>query len=101
MFTLTKVSEVRDALTSARKPGKTIGLVPTMGALHAGHEILIQTGRKGADFLVVTIFVNPLQFGPNEDYGKYPRALPNDLEVCKRSGADLVFNPSVEEMYPL
>jgi pantoate--beta-alanine ligase len=72
-----------------------------MGALHAGHEQLIQAARSGADIIVVSIFVNPLQFGPTEDYGKYPRALPKDLEICKQSGADLVFAPAVEEMYPV
>jgi pantoate--beta-alanine ligase len=71
-----------------------------MGALHAGHEKLIQTSRRQSDILVVSIFVNPLQFGPNEDYGRYPRSLTADLEMCERNGVDLVFNPSVEEMYP-
>jgi pantoate--beta-alanine ligase len=72
-----------------------------MGALHAGHEKLIRTARKAADFVVVSIFVNPLQFGPNEDYAKYPRALPKDLEMCEWAGVDLVFAPPLEEMYPL
>ena len=80
MFTLHSVKELREALASVKKSNATIGLVPTMGALHAGHETLIQTARRGPDAVVVSIFVNPLQFGPNEDYGKYPRALPNDLE---------------------
>ena len=101
MYTVRTVREVREALAGGRKSGKTIGLVPTMGALHSGHETLIQTARKGADVVAVSIFVNPLQFGPNEDYGKYPRALPNDLEMCERAGADVVFTPTVEEMYPL
>jgi pantoate--beta-alanine ligase len=91
------VSEVRELLESK----KNIGLVPTMGALHAGHEKLIQLARAECDVVVATIFVNPLQFGPNEDYGRYPRALPRDLEMCERSGAHLVFAPSVEQMYPL
>ena len=95
------VREVRQALKSPRNSDKVIGLVPTMGALHAGHEALIQGARNQADVLVASIFVNPLQFGPNEDYGKYPRMLPEDLETCERSGVDLVFVPSVEEMYPL
>jgi pantoate--beta-alanine ligase len=101
MKVLKAVREVREALKSARQSDKLIGLVPTMGALHAGHETLIQRARKEADVTVVSIFVNPLQFGPNEDYGKYPRALPKDLEICERSGIDLVFAPPVEEMYPL
>lgn len=95
------VKEVRDVLESQRKSGAVIGLVPTMGALHIGHEKLIEMARASCGFVVVTIFVNPLQFGPAEDYAKYPRALPADLETCRRNGADLVFAPSVEEMYPL
>jgi pantoate--beta-alanine ligase len=95
------VKEVREAIRSQRKSGIAIGLVPTMGALHVGHEKLIETARKGSGFVVATIFVNPLQFGPNEDYSRYPRALPQDLEICRRNGADLVFAPPVEEMYPL
>jgi pantoate--beta-alanine ligase len=98
---LKTVREIRNALYPARKSGKSIGLVPTMGALHVGHETLMQAARQGADVVTVSIFVNPLQFGPHEDYGKYPRALPKDLEMCKRSGVDRVFAPSVEEMYPL
>src|SRR5438094_4517672 len=93
----TSVKDVRKALETA----KNIGLVPTMGALHAGHEVLIQRARKDSEAAVVSIFVNPLQFGPNEDYTRYPRELPRDLEICERNGADLVFAPSVEEMYPL
>ena len=93
----TSVKDVRKALETA----KNIGLVPTMGALHAGHEALIQRARKDSQVVVVSIFVNPLQFGPNEDYTRYPRALPRDLEICERNGADVVFAPPVEEMYPL
>jgi pantoate--beta-alanine ligase len=91
------VKEVREFLESR----KNIGLVPTMGALHAGHESLMEAARTECDVLAVSIFVNPLQFGPNEDYSRYPRAWSQDLEVCERHGADLVFAPSVEEMYPL
>jgi pantoate--beta-alanine ligase len=72
-----------------------------MGALHAGHEALLRAARKDSGIVVVSIFVNPLQFGPEEDYSRYPRALPQDLEICERSGVDLVFAPPVEEMYPL
>src|SRR3989442_9873947 len=93
----TKVEDIRKALDAARN----IGLVPTMGALHAGHEALIQRARTDSQVVVVSIFVNPLQFGPNEDYTRYPRALQQDLEICERNGAGLVFAPSVEEMYPL
>jgi pantoate--beta-alanine ligase len=101
MYTTNTVREIREALGSARKSNKTIGLVPTMGALHAGHETLIRSARKGAGVVVVSIFVNPLQFGPNEDYAKYPRALPKDLQICEQAGVDLVFAPPAEEMYPL
>jgi pantoate--beta-alanine ligase len=72
-----------------------------MGALHAGHEKLIETARRESGTVVVSIFVNPIQFGPNEDFARYPRTLDQDLEICKRLGADLVFEPSVQEMYPL
>ena len=91
------VNDLRDALESAEQ----IGLVPTMGALHAGHEKLIEMARRECRTIVVSIFVNPIQFGPNEDYSRYPRTLEQDLEACARCGADLVFAPSVEEMYPL
>jgi len=93
------VNDVRKALLSARKSGTVIGLVPTMGALHAGHEALIEAARRKCGVVVVSIFVNPLQFGPNEDYQRYPRALVKDLGICRRHGADIVFNPSVDEMY--
>ena len=76
------------------------GLVPTMGALHAGHIRLIETAREQCGFVAVSIFVNPLQFGPNEDYARYPKTLEADLEICRQNGVDLVFAPSVEEMYP-
>ena len=91
------VSDVRGFLENR----KNIALVPTMGALHIGHETLIRTALAESDVLAVSIFVNPLQFGPNEDYSRYPRPLPQDLEVCERNAVDLVFAPTVEEMYPL
>jgi pantoate--beta-alanine ligase len=78
----------------------TLALVPTMGALHEGHFSLIEQGRKRGELLAVWIFVNPLQFGPKEDFGAYPRALERDLGECARLGVDVVFAPSVEEMYP-
>ena len=95
------IKQVREALASTRKSGRVIGLVPTMGALHNGHEALFETARNECGVVVVSIFVNPLQFGPNEDFERYPRALVKDLEICGRPGADIVFNPSVHEMYPL
>ena len=95
------VKQIRESLNLPRKSSQAIGLVPTMGALHAGHVKLIETARNECGFVVVSIFVNPLQFGPSEDYAKYPTALPADLEICRRNGADLVFAPSVDEMYPV
>ncbi|MGW0507550.1 pantoate--beta-alanine ligase [Micromonospora sp. NPDC003241] len=88
------LARARSALTG------TVGVVMTMGALHAGHETLIRAARDRADHVIVTVFVNPLQFGPNEDFDRYPRTLESDLEVCRRAGADLVFAPSVTDMYP-
>ena len=77
----------------------TIGLVPTMGALHSGHKSLIKAANKENDIVVVSVFVNPTQFGPNEDYDKYPRTLDKDVELAKEAGADVVFAPSPKEMY--
>lgn len=94
------IKDIRQAVTDARKQGKTIGFVPTMGALHAGHGSLIERARKECGFVVVSIFVNPTQFGPNEDFGKYPRTLDADSKLCEAAGADCIFAPSAEEMYP-
>ena len=91
------VKEVRESLRNVT----SIGLVPTMGALHAGHEQLIKTARAECNVLVASIFVNPLQFGPSEDYSRYPRPFTEDLLICERDGVDVVFAPSVDEMYPL
>ena len=92
-------TEVRKRLARARDESRAVGLVPTMGALHAGHASLIEKARSGCDLVVVSIFVNPLQFGPNEDYLRYPRPFDKDLEVCRQKGADIVFAPEVKEMY--
>jgi pantoate--beta-alanine ligase len=81
-------------------PGRRVAFVPTMGALHAGHRSLIGLARSMADVVVVSIFVNPLQFGPGEDYARYPRPLDADLDVCRDDGVDLVFVPSVSDLYP-
>src|SRR4051794_11155110 len=94
------IQDARDAVRSARQQGQTIGLVPTMGALHDGHVRLIEACRRECDFVAVSIFVNPTQFGPNEDYSRYPRAYEEDLRRCAEGGAALAFAPTVEVMYP-
>lgn len=96
-------AELATLLGDARAAGRRVALVPTMGALHEGHAILLRTARErvGSDgLLVVSVFVNPLQFGAGEDLDRYPRTLAEDLEVCGREGVDVVFAPAVEEMYP-
>ena len=90
---------LRKFVKSQKAAGKTIALVPTMGALHAGHASLIKKARQLADSVVVSVFVNPTQFGPNEDFAKYPRTLKEDLLVCQETGADAVFAPQPKEMY--
>lgn len=94
------VAELRTACDGFRARGRRVGLVPTMGALHAGHVALVREAARLADEVVVTIFVNPTQFGPNEDFSKYPRTLEADLEKCEAAGARLVFSPEVAEIYP-
>jgi len=96
----TTVADTRSAVAAARKAGRRIGFVPTMGALHAGHVALIRASRAETDFTVVSIFVNPTQFGPNEDYSRYPRTLDADRQLCAQVGTDLIFAPTAEEMYP-
>jgi pantoate--beta-alanine ligase len=94
------VAEVRRAVAGARRRGLTVGLVPTMGALHEGHASLIRAARAQTGFVVVSIFVNPTQFGPNEDFSRYPRPLEQDLEACGREGVDLAFVPEPATVYP-
>ena len=94
------ISAVCEAVAEARRTGKTIGLVPTMGALHAGHASLMKAARAETGFVVATIFVNPAQFGPNEDLAKYPRTMEQDLQICAAEGVDLVFVPEAATIYP-
>lgn len=94
------IAELRSHLATARARGRTVGFAPTMGALHEGHLSLIRKARAENDCVVVSIFVNPLQFAPNEDIQKYPRDLSRDLQACANVNADMVFAPSPEEMYP-
>ncbi|QDV91379.1 Pantoate-beta-alanine ligase [Phycisphaerae bacterium RAS2] len=94
------IASVRPAIAAARAGGRTIGFVPTMGALHAGHVSLIDRCRADGCFTVVSIFVNPTQFGPNEDLNRYPRTLDADRTACERAGVDVIFAPTAEEMYP-
>jgi pantoate--beta-alanine ligase len=94
------IEEVRSAVAAARARGEVVGFVPTMGALHAGHARLIERCQSEAGFVVVSIFVNPTQFRPSEDLGRYPRTLEADLRVCEAAGADLVFAPPEAVIYP-
>ncbi len=97
---LTTISETRKSISAARAIGKTIGIVPTMGALHEGHLSLVRRAREECGYVCVSIFVNPTQFGAGEDLDKYPRNLERDVELCAREGVDLVFAPSTRQMYP-
>jgi pantoate--beta-alanine ligase len=94
------IDEMRAVRVAARGVGKTMGLVPTMGALHEGHLSLVRMAKAQCDLVVVSIFVNPLQFGPNEDLAKYPRNFDRDCDLLEREGVDFILAPSVEEMYP-
>ncbi|MGO9816013.1 MAG: pantoate--beta-alanine ligase [Isosphaeraceae bacterium] len=94
------IKTLRAAVAAAHGSGRRVGLVPTMGALHEGHTRLIERCRHEAELVVVSIFVNPTQFGPNEDMARYPRTLPEDLRKCAAAGADLVFVPTEAVIYP-
>lgn len=94
------VSAVREAVRRAKAAGLQVGFVPTMGALHVGHVSLMERARAECGYVAVSIFVNPTQFGPNEDFNRYPRPREADLRMCHAAGADLVFYPTVETMYP-
>ncbi|QRM55975.1 pantoate--beta-alanine ligase [Sinorhizobium sp. BG8] len=100
MQTFTSIADLRAALLPHRREGRSIGLVPTMGYLHTGHMELVRRARAENDIVVVSIFVNPLQFGANEDLAKYPRDLARDQKILEECGAHLVFAPGVSDMYP-
>lgn len=101
MLHIETISGIREAVQSARQDGKRIGLVPTMGYLHEGHLALVEAAQQRTDFVVTSIFVNPLQFGPAEDLDKYPRNIDRDIQALRaQKRCDVVFDPAVSEMYP-
>ncbi len=94
------IPELRAAVARARQAGKSVGFVPTMGCLHEGHLSLIRRAKEETSFVAVSIFVNPTQFGPNEDFSKYPRTFEDDRRGCEAAGADLIFAPTAADFYP-
>src|ERR1039457_3743215 len=100
MKRIATIAEMKAACRQVTRNGKTLGFVPTMGALHEGHLSLVRASKARCDVTAVSIFVNPLQFGPAEDLGKYPRTTERDTALLEQLGADLLFTPGVEEMYP-
>ena len=100
MNVLTTIEAMRSASRAAKTAGKRVGFVPTMGALHEGHLSLVRSAKARCDVVAASIFVNPTQFGPNEDFSKYPRAFERDRELFAKEGVELLFAPAVEEMYP-
>lgn len=100
MILCQNVAELKNLVATFKQDGKSIGLVPTMGALHEGHASLIKAAHAENDITIVSVFVNPTQFGPNEDYAAYPRTLEKDCTVAENAGADVVFAPKKEDLYP-
>lgn len=100
MKVYTEIAEVRDRVARERQQGRRIGCVPTMGALHPGHLSLVEECRKHVDFVLLTIFVNPTQFGAGEDLDKYPRPLEADLQACREAGVNAVYTPEINSLYP-
>lgn len=101
MRTINKISDIKKEINNMIKEGKTIGFVPTMGYLHEGHLSLMRRAKSENDVVVISIFVNPTQFGPGEDLESYPRDLKRDKELAQSAGVDILFNPEVKEMYPI
>jgi len=97
---VTRLEDMQRLSLEYKRRGKTVGFVPTMGYLHEGHTSLINIARKHADIVVVSIFVNPIQFGPSEDYNRYPRDIERDKEILEKMGVDIMFYPSVDDLYP-
>lgn len=100
MHIIESVPAMKQYVKDSRRQGKTIGFVPTMGALHEGHLTLMRQGKKDCDVMIASVFVNPTQFGPTEDFDRYPRDLQGDSEKAARAGVDAIFHPSAREMYP-
>lgn len=100
MIEIEKPSQMQSTVIEEKKAGQKIGVVPTMGYLHEGHAALLREARKENDIVVLTIFVNPAQFGPNEDFERYPRDIEHDRNIAEREKADYIFHPSVDDMYP-
>lgn len=100
MNVISTIAQLREVVLHAKKQQQTIGLVPTMGYLHDGHLTLAANARQENELVVMSIFVNPTQFGPNEDFESYPRDLARDTKLAQSAGVDIIFAPSVEEMYP-
>ena len=100
MQLIKKIEEMKNYYKKVKDKGESIGFVPTLGYLHKGHLFLIKVAKETCDEVVVSIFVNPLQFGPGEDYERYPRDISRDAEICQKEGVNAIFVPSLEEMYP-
>ncbi len=100
LVVINKIDEIREIIKEYKKQGKSIALVPTMGCLHEGHKSLMEKAHSIADITVISVFVNPIQFCPGEDYDRYPRTLEQDKIVAESAGVDIIFAPSVNEMYP-
>ena len=97
---ITSIGTLTKVIAQHKAAGKTISFVPTMGALHDGHKSCIEIARKHGDILLVSIYVNPKQFAPGEDYDEYPRMFEKDMEMCRQLGCDIIFSPHDDEMYP-